>query len=359
MRWETDSAPVSDASAQQTAAGLGADGPAGGRARFGGDDDAAERSLHQFLGSPQVEQATLLDQLGPADLQMWNRLISRRTESGNQRRIEIANTVLRCAGPRVLERVGRQLPVLEPNVFTNHVIRTNSIPGWKSTAHLPLYGPSRGPDVQTDINAGATRNCDFHAAVAAVALTSPELLKQRIRENTNGTFSVAFFRENGDEASVTVTDRMPWSAGRYLNARPGDRPCKWAMVYEKAYAQLNGGYALIEGREDRSSLRELTGDAVTERGTDSCHLVDVADHLDAGAAMIATTWVFPTWVKNVEVLSMHAYAIKSVDARRSPPTVTVINPEGRCSFVPPTMRLTESEWLRYFARVRSVAVSQP
>jgi hypothetical protein len=370
MRWETDSVPASGAPAQQANGGLAPDGKAGGldpgrptrvraRARLAGDGEAAEHSLRNFLGSPPDEQIAYLDQLSAADLQTWNRLIARRADWGNQRRVEIANAILRSASRRLLERAERLLPVLEPNVLTNHVIRTDSTPSWKSTARLSLYGPSRAPDVVIDINAGTARNCDFHAALAAVALASPEHITQHIRENVNGTFDVALFRDDGAQISVTVTDRVPWSAGGYLNARPGDPASKWAMMYEKAYAQLSGGYARIEGREDRSSFRELTGNAVTERSTDCMGLTDLADQLDGGQAMIATTWLFPAWVRNVEVLSMHVYAIKSIDARMSPPSVTVLNPEGRSSFAAPTMRLTESEWLRCFATVRSVAVGRP
>jgi hypothetical protein len=367
MTWETESAPTFETPAQQTAGGLSGDRdtrdpdphrPTGVRSRSRVNDEVAEHHLHEFLGSPQEERTAFLDDLRPADLQMWNGLISRRTGWGIQRRVEIANAILCSASRDFLERAERLLPVLEPNVFTNYVIRTGSVPSWKDTAHLPLYGPSCAPDVLADINVGTARNCDFHAALAAVALGSPGFIEQHIRENTNGTYSVTFLRENGGEASVTVTDRMPWSAGGYLNARPGRPPSKWAMVYEKAYAQLSGGYALIERREDRSSFSDLTGKAVIERSTDSCDLIEVGRHLDQGEAMIATTWAFPAWVKNVEVLSMHVYAIKSVDARESAPTVTLISPEGQYSFVPPTFEVTRSEWLRYFATVRSASMKQ-
>jgi Calpain family cysteine protease len=337
--------------------GVGGDRTAGARTRFWGDDNDAERHLQGFLRSPQEEQTAFLDELAGVDLQMWDHLISTRVDWGNQRRVEIANTIL-CAGSRpFLGQVERMLPVLEPNVVTNHVARTNGTPGWKSTADLPLYGPSGAPDVLTDINAGTARNCDFHAALAAVALASPDLIKRHIRENVNGTFSVTLFREHGDVAPVTVTDRVPWSTSGYLNAKPGEPPSKWALIYEKAYAQLSGGYGLIEER-DRSSLHALTGTAVTERSTDAGDLIELAGRLDAGEAMIATTWAFPSWVRNVEVQSMHVYALKSIDPRRSPPSVTLVSPEGRYSFVQPIMRLTQSDWLRYFATVRSASVSR-
>jgi hypothetical protein len=365
MTWETESAatfatPVQrPAGSPSPARGTGesdADRPARVRARPRVNDEAAEHHLQEFLGSPPQQRTVFLDQLRPADLQTWNAVISRRAGRGNERRVEITNAILCSASRGFLERTERLLPVLEPNVFTNYVIRTGSVPSWTSTAHLPLYGPSCAPDIRTDINVGTARNCDFHAALAAVALTSPEFIQQHIQQNTNGTFDVRFHRENGDEALVTVTDRMPWFAGSYLNARPGRPPSKWAMIYEKAYAQVSGGYACIEGREDRRGLSDLTGKAVIERSTDRCDLIEVADHLDRGEAMIATTWAFPAWVKNVEVLSMHVYTIKSVDARKSPPTVTLISPEGQHTFVPPTLELSRADWLRYFATIRSASM---
>ncbi len=138
----------------------------------------------------------------------------------------------------------------------------------------------------TDVYQGAVADCYFVAALAAVASKSPDLIKNGIIDNGDGTYRVRFFQKkdywssNYDETWVTVDGDLPALNGnlRYAkgqSTRKGGREL-WPGIYEKAYAELKGGYnEMGEGGSTAAALEALTGSRTTYKSTE----YTPADHM--------------------------------------------------------------------------------
>jgi hypothetical protein len=107
--------------------------------------------------------------------------------------------------------------------------------GQKPEASHDLYADAENP--LASINAGAILqgsigDCYFVASLAAAAQAHPELIKNAIKDNDNGTYTVTF---PGDRAHP-VTIKAPTDAeqGLYNHGSPNGL---WASVMEKAYGE--------------------------------------------------------------------------------------------------------------------------
>ncbi len=106
----------------------------------------------------------------------------------------------------------------------------------------------------SDVDQGSVSNCYFMAALAAIALQSPDFIENMVVHNPDGTYTVRFFSDQGKEEFVTVDDKM-WVADgttATIYAKSGDKEGKsvelWPMILEKAWAKLNKGYENTAGR---------------------------------------------------------------------------------------------------------------
>ena len=128
------------------------------------------------------------------------------------------------------------------------------------------YGPF-GPDGDgepsiDDIDQGSLGDCWFLAGLGAVARDNPDFIKNHIEDNGDGTYTVTFYEEDDGRwvpVEVTVDGDFPVDAdGNAAYAKPsGDET--WVMIYEKAFAELHGGYEDIEGGSGEHSMEQLTG----------------------------------------------------------------------------------------------------
>lgn len=113
-----------------------------------------------------------------------------------------------------------------------------------------------------DIKQGGIGDCYLMATLGAVAHQDPQAIKNMIRENRDGTYTVTFKERLPfsnppayNDRKITVTPDFPGGIGGNQHAGPGDLDTKgfreiWPLVIEKAYAQYKGGYAEI-GRGDK------------------------------------------------------------------------------------------------------------
>jgi hypothetical protein len=98
----------------------------------------------------------------------------------------------------------------------------------------------------TDVNQGSMGDCYFVSAVASVANQHPELLKDGMRENADGTVSFRFFQRFGDQFRptwVTVTRELPVHADGSLTFGSSNENEAWFPLMEKAYARFKSGSA--------------------------------------------------------------------------------------------------------------------
>lgn len=126
-----------------------------------------------------------------------------------------------------------------------------------------LFGP--GPTV-TDPRQGVIGDCYYICAIACIAQVRPELIRQMIHENGDGTYTMFFYRRLEDRKckreSVTVDALIPVYAKDHLPvyARSSNK-LLWPLIAEKAYAQWKGGYhAIGEGGLVEQTMEELTGE---------------------------------------------------------------------------------------------------
>lgn len=116
-----------------------------------------------------------------------------------------------------------------------------------------------------DVVQGSIANCYMVSAFSALAEANPDLIKNAIKDNGDGTFDVRFFEKDAygsfKPVTVTVDSDIATDFGtknKYAKARDGNE--EWVTVLEKAYAQWKGGYEAIgNGGRSGDVFEALTG----------------------------------------------------------------------------------------------------
>lgn len=134
----------------------------------------------------------------------------------------------------------------------------------------------------TDVLQGSIADCYFVSALAAVAAESPDLIEKGIIDNGDNTYKVRFFTKKNywesayTETWVTIDGDLPTQNNsadpRYAKGgktQKGGREL-WPSLYEKAFAQLKGGYDKMgEGGSTAGALEALSGSRVTYASTET------------------------------------------------------------------------------------------
>ncbi|MDP1829707.1 MAG: C2 family cysteine protease [Archangium sp.] len=150
----------------------------------------------------------------------------------------------------------------DPTVLTKHTTDTT----WKPVQDGKLFVDGVSYD---DVVQGSIANCYMVGAFSAVAQANPDTIKNAIKENADGTFTVRFYEKDYSGSmkpvDVTVDGDLPQSSlgsARYGKARDGKE--LWVGVLEKAYAQWKGGYETIgNGGYPGEVIAALTGKSTT------------------------------------------------------------------------------------------------
>jgi len=283
------------------------------------------------------------------------------------------NVVLSTVDPNTMRRLMANMPDLEPDLRTHYLDHDYKGFNWSWQASAgPLWGPTGLPNPTEDIRQGDDGDCWFLAGLGAVGLSNPDLLRQHIRTNPNGTFTVTFYRD-GKPVEITVTDDVPYgtkgTSGVQPYAHPGADGADWAQIYEKAYAEFRGGYDDIDGGFGDTSIADLTGRHATRQDPGDYSLDQIQQRLAQGYAITTGSkssdapwwefWSHPDRMDNDQVVTNHEYYVQSVDTSAHPPIITIVNPWGAGGGAPKYVRLTESEWHRYFSEVSMARVGSP
>jgi hypothetical protein len=319
-------------------------GHLGGASFLTGDRGDLEGIDERLAGLSADELNGFIDSLSQQDLQEWNRRISdgggllfHQHGLSAADREALGNILLRRAGPEQLARLRRFMPGLEPDPSVNDV----HLSGWRSGEDLPLFNPGTGgPAPDTDINQGLDGDCWFLSALGAIAARNPDLITRHVHANSNGTYTVTFYRD-GHPQEVTVTDDYPSTPGGYAYAHPSTGG-KWAMVYEKAYAQMKGGYRAIYGGFGQTGLADLTGAHASSGRTGDHTLADISEKINHGYAVTSSSQRQWPWDRDMEhspggkVVREHEYSVQSTNLSSLPPTITLVNPWGVVGQLPST-----------------------
>lgn len=148
----------------------------------------------------------------------------------------------------------------------------------KNTRGAALYGPN---GVQAlDVKQGYIGDCFLAAALTAVAGSRPDLIKNAITDNGNGTFTVRFYEVDwSGQKKVhkeTVDSDLPWDPAsngpayaRSAESTDGKNHLElWPSILEKAYAQWKGSYdAIGHGGISGDVMEALTGERARQQTT--------------------------------------------------------------------------------------------
>ena len=188
----------------------------------------------------------------------------------------------------------------------------------------------------SDIDQQGLGDCYLLASLAGIAQQNPELIRDIIRPNDNGTFTVTLY-EDGDPVEIVVGPHIPATDGSTEFAGPGDvpdgdpNPELWVMLIEKAYAQYHGSYGEIEGGFTNEALEDLSGSESDRSDADDVSIDALHDSLNDGSAITVETLSSDDGEKkplyeDSELYASHAYYVTDVDPEAG--TVTIRNPWG-------------------------------
>jgi uncharacterized protein YukE len=199
-----------------------------------------------------------------------------------------------------------------------------------------------------DVSQGMLGDCYFMASLAAIAMQNPDIIRDMIEENDDGTYTVTlykkrnplfFWQDDFQEQKIVVDADFPTKGGNPYFAQPGDvdgdQNELWPMLVEKAYAKMNGGYEDIEGGWGEEAMEAIAGCEADKVSPSSLDLGELEKHLADGHGITAGTLASPEGKKGVidkapfkdgRLVTNHVYYITGVD--KTAGTVTVRNPWG-------------------------------
>jgi hypothetical protein len=255
-------------------------------------------------------------------------------------------------------------PMKDPNVQPDPKSEHVPDPKQQKIKGSPfIKGEGDKNDVEmNDVRQGRLGDCYFLASLAALAKTDPELIKSRVKDNGDGTYTVLFF-EGG---AVVVDNTFPTDeSGQPVYASPDDKNAEgvelWVMLIEKAWAKLKGGYEQIRGSKVRMKSEDAM-EAVSGRKTKVVYLSDgnkdtifqtISAALQKGAAVTAGSrgekeLSAEEWGKarKLGVYANHMYAVVSVDVNKG--VINLYNPWGAEYKVSP---LSADDFVKYYELV--------
>lgn len=146
----------------------------------------------------------------------------------------------------------------------------------KNDRGAQLYGPDGVKAL--DVKQGAIGDCYLAAALSAVAGSRPDAVKQAIKDNNDGTYTVRFWELDYSGRKIahteTVDADLPHNADAPAYVKSTEKVDgkeymeMWPSIIEKAYAAWKGSYEEIgNGGFAGDVLTALTGEASNQQTT--------------------------------------------------------------------------------------------
>ncbi len=196
------------------------------------------------------------------------------------------------------------------------------------------------------VQQGIIGDCYFESQLAAIADKSPELIKQMIKDNKDGTYTVTF---PGDkDEPITVTAPTEAELGLYNGSSEYGQ---WGSIIEKAYGaychenftrrtplNMTGGLTTTEGADgggvfSGKLMKLLTGESAdvdwqwcTFNSTTKRKLLE---HVGGENKVPVVAWQKPFKNSGHTTVSNHVYSVLDFDPKgEDGGTVTLYNPWG-------------------------------
>ncbi|NUP49174.1 MAG: hypothetical protein HOW97_17985 [Catenulispora sp.] len=273
-----------------------------------------------------AELDALVAMMSPEQLQRLNAVLGKSSV-----RMEWSNLLLKNVSASSLEVIQKNLGALQPDMLSGDDKKLH----WAQVKG-PLFGPE-GVNLAQDLHQGGVGDCWFLSSIAAIAQRDPQFFPSRIHENPNGSYTVTLYQD-GKPVEVTVDGQIPTGPDNKTAAYAGPGSGSWIPIYEKAFAQLNGGYDNIVGGSGSEGMHDLTGQSTQSVPAHGVTLKQVSDLLAQGRAVTADSrddkgffTLFGAdgdYIGDGKVVTAHAYSVEKVDLNAHPPTITLLNPWG-------------------------------
>ncbi len=214
---------------------------------------------------------------------------------------------------------------------------------------------------EQDVSAGKLAECHFVAALTALEMRDPVAIQEMVKPIGGGEYQVTF-----KDGTVIVDDTFTFESAEAVYAGKGDRTGDerelWAMLLEKAWAKLQGGYEVINGQQvlitSKDAMEALSGRESKVLTTDSLSEADLLAMLGAaeakGLAVMASTRPKKSFSEGEldamgdrGVAANHAYTVVSVVPTAR--TVNLHNPRAAGQNHPD---LPIADFQHWFGKVR-------
>jgi hypothetical protein len=219
-------------------------------------------------------------------------------------------------------------PVISTSVYGDITEWVDS--SYRSFRNSTLFSRMGIRDV--DANQGNLGDCWLISTLEAVARRNPDVIRQRVVDLGDGTYSVQFNR-GGRDVFYRVDGHLPAMADGNPNFAWSSTGTSWVCIIEKAFAYFRsdeGSYSRLNGGLPSEVFRALgfepDGTGLEFSGEDL--LRSIRRELAAGKAVVACTPVHDDRFN--PLVGNHCFEVLSVDEDATGRlTMTVRNPWGR------------------------------
>ncbi|MBL8933052.1 MAG: hypothetical protein JNM69_00775 [Archangium sp.] len=217
----------------------------------------------------------------------------------------------------------------------------------KKHRDVATWVPTQGTAIKNGVSPddalqGSLGNCYLVSGLSSLANVQPDVIRNAIRENADGTYTVKFhkdsflglFTRGQKELEITVDGDMPTKDGKTpLYAHGRDVGELWPLIIEKAYAKLDGGYQRVGvGGSPVTIWQALTG----KSGAMTANAVEgegslfrkMKNALDEKRPVAASTAPFLRDYEGTGLAKGHVYAVLGVSEKDGQKFVQLRNPWG-------------------------------
>ncbi len=239
---------------------------------------------------------------------------------------------------------GNRIDLPDPKMHKDEM-NTDGTPKFKLERFTgPLFIDEPKAD---DVRQGAIGNCYFPAAMASVAATRPDIIKNMIKDNGDGTYTVKFTPNSYGGASRPVEIKVdgdlyarsyggPIYGSSLGGSTAPDKMELWYPLIEKAYAQWKGSYDTIgNGGVAGQVMSEVMGKGYKYENISAANKDRIYEMIKTASAnkqpMAAGTYGTEDAAKytNTGVYANHAYSVLGVEEENGTKYVKIRNPWGQ------------------------------
>ena len=193
---------------------------------------------------------------------------------------------------------------------------------WKRcTDILPVWEVFEGKIEFNDVNQGNLGDCYFLSAITALT-EFPYLISEKFRTqkfNQEGYYEMIFFID-GEWQIVFVDDYFPYDpqSKNWAYALPHNNEL-WAMLLEKAWAKLNGGYSNAIGGIVSEPISCLTGfptQYIVHDNYENDELFEIIEEGDKEGTIMSSASKVQSTIERKGLVTGHAYTLMKAKAWR-------------------------------------------